>query len=99
MNNQSDNDRELEEAISDFVSIFELVFDNDWEKTKSSITDSSYVTEDGGTFIHPGVVDESNNWWNRGSLLSSYRRLLEVMERHDIPHGIDYNSSSVDSDF
>lgn len=73
---------EFEEALSEFISSFELVFDNDWDLTQSRITDSNYVSPD-GTFLHPKVNDESNNWGNRGALLSSYRRLREVMQEYN----------------
>jgi hypothetical protein len=33
----SENIRELEEAISSFLTSFELVFDNDWDMTKGSL--------------------------------------------------------------
>jgi hypothetical protein len=68
MHRPSESVRELEEAISSFITSFELVFDNDWEMTKSCITDDCFIREN-GTFIQPGVSDESNNWGNRGSLL------------------------------
>ena len=79
---------ELEEAISGFVTNFESVFDNDWEFTKGTIG-SEFLIEADGTFINPGVADESNNWVNRRSLLRSYRRLLEVMDKYNIPHSLE----------
>jgi hypothetical protein len=87
MNRPSENMQELEEAISRFATMFELVFDNDWEMTKICISDSSYV-EDNATFINPGVNDEDNNWGNRGSLLSAHRNLVKVLEKNGIPHSI-----------
>ncbi|NET70453.1 MAG: hypothetical protein F6K62_05495 [Sphaerospermopsis sp. SIO1G2] len=77
--------RELEEAISNFIISFEGVFDHDWDMTKNCITDDCFI-RDNGTFIQPGVSDESNNWWNRGSLLSAYRHLIEVLDKNNIPH-------------
>ncbi|MGB5771871.1 MAG: hypothetical protein WBM32_18690 [Crocosphaera sp.] len=87
MHRPSENISELEEAISQFITSFELVFEYDWEMTKNSIADDLYISSS-GTFIHPDVGDESNNWWNRGSLLSSYRHLVEVLDKNNIPHFI-----------
>lgn len=90
----SENLRELETAISNFVTSFELVFDNDWQVTKNCITDQYFIKE-GYTFIEPGVNDESSNWWNRGSLLSAYRDLVEVLEKNNIPHFLDGKSDEI----
>jgi len=73
----SKEQKELLDAVSSFVSSFELVFDIDWELTQSIIADPKHFIE--GTFIHPNVEDESNNWWNRGSLLGSYRHLKALL--------------------
>jgi len=88
MDRPSESMREIEEAVSSFVSSFELVFDNDWEMTKNCITDDCFIRNN-GTFIQPGVGDETSNWWNRGSLLAAYRHLVEVLEKNNIPHSID----------
>lgn len=69
---------ELLMALRSFLDSFELVFgETDWETTRDIIKSDSlkYYIHQNGTFIDPGVDDESNNWWNRGSLLSAYRRL------------------------
>jgi hypothetical protein len=76
-------DPQLEAAIVRFVEAFALVFDNDWEMTKDRICDPSYVTPS-GTFISPGVSDESNNWANRGNLLDSYRRLVALLQERNV---------------
>ena len=67
------------DAVVNFVDRFELVFDNDWEMTKSIIQDPKYYIEEDGTFLEPRVEDESNNWANRGGLLASYRKLKKLM--------------------
>ena len=90
MNRPSENMHELEEAISSFLTSFEIVFDNDWDMTKNCITDTCFI-EDNATFLQPGVSDESNNWWNRGSLLSSYRHLAKVLEKNNIPHSVAFD--------
>ncbi len=69
----------LVDAIADFLWYFELVFDNDWEMTRTCIQKPEFYFSDRGTFIRPGVEDESNNWGNRGSLLASYRRLKDLL--------------------
>lgn len=74
---------QLEELLATaetFLSSFELVFDNDWQMTKDSI-ESEYFISESGTFVHPMVDDESNNWWNRGSLLGNYRELRNCILR------------------
>ena len=68
--------RELLDASRDFLADFENVFDHDWDLTKDRIGDADFVS---GTFINPGVSDESDNWANRGSLLASYRRLKSLI--------------------
>ena len=70
----------LLDSLRHFVALFELVFDLDWEMTQACIRDSEHMISEDGTFIHPMVDDESNNWWNRGAILASYRDLVERME-------------------
>lgn len=84
----SENIRELEEAISSFAISFELVFDNDWHMTKDCITNAKYYIEDNGTFLQPNVIDEHDNWSNRGNLLAAYRHLVEVLKKNNIPYSI-----------
>jgi len=78
----AENSGEFQEALAAFLDGFKLVFDHDWDLTKSRLAEDSshwYISKD-GTFLRPKVRDESNNWANRGSLLDSYRNLLEVMK-------------------
>ena len=42
------------------------------------LEDIPIVAED-GTFVHPKVVDEIENWGNRGRLLATYRALRKTM--------------------
>ncbi|RWX44207.1 hypothetical protein H206_01970 [Candidatus Electrothrix aarhusensis] len=58
-----------------------MVFHNDWGMTIDCIIDGSLID---GTFIEPGMGDESNNWSNRGELLKSYRNLLQLMKQEKI---------------
>lgn len=69
-------------ALHDFLDTFELVFgDTDWPCTSGVLRDEGlkYMIDPNGTFLEPGVPDESNNWWNRGALLASYRRLKTAL--------------------
>jgi hypothetical protein len=66
--------------------MFELVFDNDWEFTLHGISGIE------GTFLNPRErgqpmteEDESNNWANRGALLSSFRQLKQALVE-ECPH-------------
>lgn len=69
-------------ALMSFWSSFEAVFgDADWPTTLCNLQDDAkYLIDPNGTFLEPGVEDESNNWGNRGSLLASYRRLKQQIE-------------------
>ena len=71
-----DNLRKLLDATQAFLADFETVFDNDWDLTKDRINDAAFVS---GTFIEPGVPDESDNWANRGTLLAGYRNLKALL--------------------
>lgn len=70
----------LLDSTRQFVELFELVFDLDWEMTQTWIRNGKHMISEEGTFIHPMVDDESNDWSNRGSLLAHYRDLVERME-------------------
>lgn len=72
-------------ALGEFMDAFELVFGGDWEYSKFAIgcphecAGTNYNFGPGGTFLAPGVEDESNNWFNRGYLLHSYRKLRKEL--------------------
>ena len=87
----SDGMAELIEALREFVSMFELVFDGDWEMTRACVENPEYLISKEGTFITPLVDDESNNWWNRGSLLAAYRNLLSCMEKCGIQRSVPWS--------
>ncbi|MXZ49533.1 MAG: DUF2158 domain-containing protein [Rhodobacteraceae bacterium] len=76
------NDGSLLDELNVFVDKFDLVFNIDWEFTQACIENPNHLIE--GTFIHPGVSDEDNNWWNRGSFLHSWRNLLDCMKRLEV---------------
>ena len=70
---------ELKERIQEFLDTFELVFDIDWDFTKSRILDEDFISEE-GTFIEPVRGEfftggKGDNWGNRSSLLAAYREL------------------------
>lgn len=70
---------EFVSALAEFLRCFDAVFGDDWPVTMDNMQ-SEYLIHPDGTFLEPGVRDESANWWNRGSLLVAYRRLLAVMD-------------------
>ena len=81
-NRLTDTSQRLEElfaAAESFLSRFELVFDLDWDKTRDSMENSESLISSAGTFLHPMVDDESNNWANRDALLADYRKLRDCM--------------------
>lgn len=68
-------------CVEAFLEACEVVFRDDWDHTKCCLEDDSiecFVSND-GTFLDPGVDDESNNWCGRGWLLRTYRALREVV--------------------
>lgn len=72
------SDPELLITLRRFLDSFETVFgERDWWLTREAIAGplAEHNIHPNGTFLEPGVEDESNNWANRGSLLSAYRRL------------------------
>ena len=56
------DDPELIEALREFLGAFEVVFQHDWNYTKIMIGDEV----EGGTFLKPGLEDESEDWGSRG---------------------------------
>ncbi len=74
------NDKELQEAIAEFVGAFEVVFRYDWPYTKTMFG----YHEDGATFIEPGLDDETEDWGARGALLEKYRRLVSLLQARGI---------------
>lgn len=75
------NDPEFEKAVAEFVGAFEVVFRHDWDYTKFQ---SAHI-EEGATFLEPREDDEMDDWWARGALLESYRRLTAVMKKQKVP--------------
>jgi hypothetical protein len=73
-------DKELLDALAEFVGAFEVVFRYDWPYTKIMFGDEV----EGGTFIEPGLADEIEDWGSRGALLERYRRLVSVMQLRGI---------------
>lgn len=88
MSTENLRDKEFEKSVLEFIQAFELVFDNDWEHTKSILENDKngiYIEND-RTFLNPlsPSDDEGNNWWNRGKLLSKYRNLKEELLRRGL---------------
>jgi hypothetical protein len=76
--------KDLFRLISEFLSAYYLIFDMDWEHTKSCLESPEYFISPLGTFINPKIDDEGNNWGNRPMLLNAYRKLVEYIENNDI---------------
>lgn len=80
---RSDNEtaKRLCGSLTVFMQSVELLFDHDWEYTTDSLHSlpPDDVIDPTGTFLHPNVGDESNNWANRGLFLAHYRKLVTVM--------------------
>jgi hypothetical protein len=70
-------------ALQRFLETFGAVFgEADWDATVERLSDEArrhYIAE-GGTFLEPGIGDESRNWHNRGALLAEYRSLLRELQ-------------------
>jgi hypothetical protein len=79
---------ESTEKVTEFLRMFEAVFHNDWEMSKTCLENPTHLIDEDGTFLSPNVKDESDNWGNRGSLLESYRELCKALEKE----GIDWDS-------
>ena len=77
---------ELKNLLAEFMSSFELVFRDDREFSRGCLRDDSQelFIAPRGTFLNPGIDDESNNWANRGHLLDVYRRLVAEMKKTGI---------------
>jgi hypothetical protein len=65
---------ELQRAISEFVGAFEVVFRYDWKYSSEMIGDA------GASFLEPEVEDENEDWGSRGALLERYRTLVATMK-------------------
>lgn len=80
--------RSLFTEAADFLELFEHVFEHDWDHSAHALNDESrpFFIAQGGTFLNPGVDDESSDWANRGALLEGYRDLkaaLDQEKRHE----------------
>lgn len=70
--------------LKEFLESFELVFDEDWDYTQLNLGVDAQEPRTSiapkGTFLRPGVHDESNNWGNRGTLLAGYRQVRAMLD-------------------
>ncbi|HRR33980.1 MAG TPA: hypothetical protein P5026_07780 [Kiritimatiellia bacterium] len=67
------------DALLGFLSNFINVFDTEWADYTLGSIKNEFREPSEATFLHPCVADESDNWANRGCLLTSYRKLLECL--------------------
>jgi hypothetical protein len=73
------------ELWREFLDNFKLMFNNDWEYTKSMIKqDNAELITGDGTFLEPGVESESDGWANRSALLESYRELVDYLKENEL---------------
>jgi hypothetical protein len=78
--------RKFEHLVNAFIGSTILLFDMDWEHTKSCFGDhiiDCFISKN-HSFLSPGVVDEGNDWGNRPAFLNSYRALKYFMEENGI---------------
>jgi hypothetical protein len=83
---KGDESHQLNSLVSNFLTMFNSVFEDDWDHTLLSL-DPEWVRQyiaPNATFINPNVADEENNWGNRAGLLSSYRALVSFIVENDI---------------
>ena len=83
---KGDKNDQFNTLVSNFLSNFHLVFEEDWEHTIQSLGPEflKYYISPNATFINPSVEDEQNNWANRGSLLASYRELISFINDNNL---------------
>ena len=83
-----ENHDETMRRLIHFMECFEAVFSGDWEYTVGQLECNipDYVIAEDGTFLEPGIADESDNWANRGALLEAYRALCECLFEEGTKH-------------
>ncbi len=76
----------FEKLVANFVDGTEVVFELDWEHTKSCLDGEwlRHFISPNGDFLNPSVEDEGNNWANRVGFLESYRKLKSFMENYEL---------------
>lgn len=78
---QDPRDRELQQAIEQFVGAFEVVFDEDWPYGRDHMVHHMHqIIPADGTFLHPTRDPDRVNWGSRAALLQAYERLAAVMK-------------------
>lgn len=79
------DDEEFKKTVSQFISCFEEVFEQDWDYTKALIQQpGNHPIHQQGTFLNPLSKDEFNDWGSRGDLLKCYRRLRAMMKERGL---------------
>ena len=67
-------------AMQRFLSLFKLVFDDDWTYTECCLEDANRSRQIRGTFLYPQVDLEHSNWSNRAELLNAYHQLMQLTQ-------------------
>lgn len=70
--------QELAYAADEFLELFNLLFDGDWDITKASLMDPALIDPENGTFINPGVKD-ALKWADREALMKAYENLKAIL--------------------
>jgi hypothetical protein len=92
MKKDTDLKESVKKFIEAFEQVFDKDWDytkdqlgiyDDTPEQKQNILDAGletlYMISPNGTFIHPKVDDEIENWGHRGLLLDEYRRLKKLL--------------------
>jgi len=69
------------DALEDLVQHIESVFHQDWAHTLSCFKEIEWWVAPDETFLatRKTIEQDGNNWGNRGSLLASYCRAVQVL--------------------
>jgi hypothetical protein len=73
---------EMEQSLADLTAAMWWVFEADWLHTREVIQNKDRLISRAGTFLHPQVEHESDDWSNRGRLLEAYRRAVVLLRAH-----------------
>jgi hypothetical protein len=74
-------DREMREAVEQFVGAFEVVFDEDWSYSRDHMLGNmDRIIPGGETFLRNSQDPDGLNWGSRAALLGAYDRLLQAMQ-------------------
>lgn len=70
--------QELAYAADEFLELFNLLMDGDWDTTRAAILDPAIIDPEKGTFINPGV-ETTSMWADRDELMKAYENLKSIL--------------------